>query len=273
MLSAFIEDPQELATLTPQIPEDFSYSPEAVEDDEAAHVFVERDFRNADYVAFCAQARAAAVEYLTDAELVRAYGRHCRSQQKAEDMLTDGARIDGRSNLPVYTTEECAASAALAQLDESDTAVTAHLAAVDTAPENVFDIVMYSLEPRWPASFREAEYRCSRWLVAARACEGTGLWPRYIAMEKAAERGTLCVDVELRTVCGAAWKAAGLHNIGKHLRPPKHRHHSEKRKIRQQRKRERPQSEDNRIRLWLCPEVKEQRAAEKASGIMRGTLR
>jgi hypothetical protein len=180
---------------------------------------------------------------------------------------------DGVPRLPAPTAEECAADAALSALEESDTDITAHLAAVATTPDNVFDLVMYSLEPRWPASFREAEFRCSRWLVAARACEGTALWPRYVAMEKAAERGTLCVDVELRTVCGAAWKAAGLHNIGKHLRAPKHRHHAEKKKIRQQRKRERPQSEDNRIRLWLCPEVKEQRAAEKASGILRGTLR
>jgi hypothetical protein len=224
MLSAFIEDPQELATLEPQIPEDFSYSPELdASDDEA-----------------------------------------------------DGAaripRIDGRPNLPVYTAEECAADAARAQREESDAAVTASLARA-TIPENVFDIVMYSLEPRWPGNFRESEYKCSRWLVAARALEGTGLWSRYVEMEKAAENGTRCVDVKLREACGAAWKAAGLHNLGKHLRPPKHRHHSEKPKERKRRKREHTREDGGGTRLWLCPELKEQRAAENNGGIVRGTLR
>ncbi|MGC2745072.1 MAG: hypothetical protein WA672_18000 [Candidatus Angelobacter sp.] len=179
----------------------------------------------------------------------------------------------GTPTLPVYSAEQCAADAALAMLDEPDLdKVTASLATVAT-PNEIFDIVMYSLEPRWPGNFRESEFKCSRWLVAARACEGTALWPRYVAAEKAAERGTVCVDVELRQTLGKAWKAAGLHNIGKHLRAPRHRHHSAKKKIREQRKRERPQAEDNRIRLWLDPQLSAQRAAEQGSGIMRGTLR
>jgi hypothetical protein len=223
MLTAFIEDATELATLTPQtIPQDFSYSPEFDTDDEAPAI---------------------------------------------------AGRTSGKPSMPAYSVEECAADAALAMIDEPDTAaVTALLNAVDTTPDNVFDLVMYSLEPRWPTSFRETEYKCSRWLVAARALEGTGLWSRYVAAEKAAEHGTKCVDVELRMACGRAWKAAGLHKISKHLRPSRHRHHSEQPKIRQQSiRRERPQ-EDTRIRLWLCPEVKEQREAEN-NGIMRGTLR
>jgi hypothetical protein len=230
MLSAFIEDPQELATLEPQIPEDFSYSPELDASDEADNVPAQRI----------------------------PFGGHDRT---------------GIAMLPRYTAEECAADAARAQRDEPDAAVTASLARADTRPENVFDIVMYSLEPRWPGNFRESEYKCSRWLVAARALQGTGLWSRYVAMEKAAENGTRCVDVELREACGAAWKAAGLHNLGKHLRPPKHRHHAEKPKERKRRKREHTREDGGGTRLWLCPELKEQRAAENNGGIVRGTLR
>ncbi|HEY1525015.1 MAG TPA: hypothetical protein VGH51_02150 [Candidatus Angelobacter sp.] len=180
----------------------------------------------------------------------------------------------GIPTLPVYSAEEATADAALALIDEPDSAkVVASLNAVATAPDAVFDIVMYSIEPRWPVSWREAEYRCSRWLVAARALAGTGLWPRYVAAEKSAERGVVSADAELREMLGKAWRNAGLHQISKHLRPSRHRHHSEKKKIRQQRNRRSEQPrEDTRIRLWLCPEVKEQRAAEN-SGIMRGTLR
>lgn len=229
MLSAFIEDAQELATLEPQlIPEDFSYSPELDAEDEA---------------------------------------------DGATPAIWCAGRPSGSPSLPVYTVEQCAADAALAQIDEPDAAaVTASLAAVDTTPNNVFDIVMYSLEPRWPSSFRESEYKCSRWLVAARALEGTGLWSRYVQAERAAERGTQSVDVELRETLGKAWKAAGLHNISKHMRPARHRHHSEKMKVRQQRiRRERPQ-EDTRIRLWLDPQLKAERA-EQGGRILRGTLR
>jgi hypothetical protein len=170
--------------------------------------------------------------------------------------------------------DQAAVTASLAAVDTTpdQAAVTASLAAVDTTPDNVFDIVMYAIEPRWPTSFREADFRCSRWLVAARACEGTGLWPRYVAAEKAAESGARSVDLELRQTLGAAWKAAGLHNISKHMRPPRHRHHSEKSTARLQRKSERPQ-EDTRIRLWLDLQLREQRAAEQGSGIMRGPLR
>jgi hypothetical protein len=181
-----------------------------------------------------------------------------------EDDEADGGRTSGRPSMPVYSVEECAADAALAMIAEPDAAkVTASLAAVDTTPSNVFDIVMYSIEPRWPTSFREAEYKCSRWLVAARALEGTGLWLRYVAAERAAERGTQSADVELRETLGKAWRAAGLHHISKHLRPPRHRHHSERPKVRQLRSRrsERPR-EDNRVRLWLDPQLSAQRAAE-----------
>lgn len=69
-------------------------------------------------------------------------------------------------------------------------------------------------------------------------------------------------DVELREACGRAWMKAGLHHIGKQMQPPRHRHHSERPKVRQQRRRERPQAEDTRIRLWLCPELKAERVAE-----------
>jgi hypothetical protein len=192
----------------------------------------------------------------------------------AEDDEADGGRTSGRPSMPAYSAEQCAADAVLAMIAEPDgDKVTASLAAVAT-PSEVFDIVMYSLEPRWPGNFRESEFKCSRWLVAARALEGTALWPLYVQAERSAENGTQSADVELRTVLGAAWKAAGLHNIGKHLRAPRHRHHSEKKKVREQRSRrsERPR-EDTSIRLWLCPELKEQRAAEQGGAILRGTLR
>ncbi|HEY2234175.1 MAG TPA: hypothetical protein VGK01_11945 [Candidatus Angelobacter sp.] len=180
----------------------------------------------------------------------------------------------GIPTLPVYSAEECATDAVLAQIEEPDAArISAALNAAMTTPDAVFDICMYSIEPRWPTSFRESEFKCSRWLVAARALEGTGLWPRYVAAEKAAENGTQSADMELRETLGKAWRAAGLHQISKHLRPSRHRHHSERPKVRQQRVRRAQPQEDTRIRLWLCPEVKEQRAAEQGGGILRGTLR
>jgi hypothetical protein len=179
----------------------------------------------------------------------------------------------GIPTLPVYSAEEAAADAALSALQEDPAAVTASLNAAVSSPSDVYNIVMHSLEPRWPPNFRQTEFRCSRWLVAARACEGTALWPRYVAAEKAAERGVVSADMELRETLGKAWRAAGLHNISKHLRAPRHRHHSERPKVRQQRSRrsERPR-EDTRVRLYLCPELKAERAAEQGSGIMRGTL-
>jgi hypothetical protein len=230
MLTAFIEDATELATLTPQsIPEDFSYSPERDAEDEAPV------YRGGPYV---------------------------------------HVPRTGIPTLPVYSAEECATDAALAQIDEPDAArITAALNAAMTTPDAVFDICMYSIEPRWPMSFREAEYRCSRWLVAARALEGTGLWKRYIQAERDAERGVKSADMELRETLGKAWRAKGLHQISKHLRPSRHRHHSERPKVRQQPiRREQPQ-EDSRIRLWLDPQLSAERAAEKSSGIMRGTIR
>jgi hypothetical protein len=206
--------------------------------------------------------------FIEDAELATL------TPQFIPEDLSYSPELDAEDEAPAYSVEECAASAALAVLDEPDTAAVAASVVAAETPDNVFDIVMYSLEPRWPGNFRESEFKCSRWLVAARALEGTGLWPRYVAAEKAAESGTKSVDVELREACGKAWKAAGLHNIGKHLRAPRHRHHSEKKKVREQRNRrsERPR-EDNRVRLWLCPEVQAQRAAQQGGAILRGTLR
>jgi hypothetical protein len=222
-----------MLTASQTIPQDFSYSPEVDAEDEAES-----------------------------------------TQRPFPKMGNLNAPRTGIPTLPAYTQEECAADAALAQIDEPDAArIIALFNAAVTAPDAIFDIVMYSIEPRWPGNFRESEFKCSRWLVAARACEGTALWPRYVAAEKAAERGVVSADMELKTVLGAAWRTAGLHQISKHLRPSRHRHHSERPKIRQQRVRRAQPQEDTRIRLWLCPEVKEQRAAEQGGGILRGTLR
>ena len=58
---------------------------ERLEDEDAAHQFIERDYANADYAEFCQQARACAVVPLSDAELIRAYARHTHSQSAADD--------------------------------------------------------------------------------------------------------------------------------------------------------------------------------------------
>lgn len=58
---------------------------EAQEDADAAYQPIERDYANADYVAFCQQARACAVVPLSDAELIRAYARHTYSQNAADE--------------------------------------------------------------------------------------------------------------------------------------------------------------------------------------------
>lgn len=78
---------------------------ERQEDEDAAHQFIERDYTNADYVAFCQKARAAAIVPLSDAELIRAYGRHTHSQNAADeydewaerDRLEEQQRIAGEA--------------------------------------------------------------------------------------------------------------------------------------------------------------------------------
>ena len=169
-----------------------------------------------------------------------------------------------------YTPEFCRRDAVLAARAESSQAVESLWSSAQMTPDKAFERVMYMLVPRWPPSFLESDYRCSRWLVAARALQGTALWPRYVAAERAYDAtGTHSADVELREACGRAWMKAGLHHIGKHMQPPRHRHHAEKEK---RRKREHTREDSGVTRLWLCPELKEQRAAEKTGGVMRGTL-
>jgi hypothetical protein len=170
-----------------------------------------------------------------------------------------------------YTPEFCQQDAARAAAEETSAAVEKLWTAGAMTPDAAFSTVMYMLESRWPPSFLEAEYRASRWLVAARALEGTGLWPRYVSAERAWEmHGIQSADVELREACGRAWLAADLHHIGRHFEK-RQRHHSEKPRERKPRAR-RKRTEDTSIRLWLCPEVKAERA-EQSSGIMRGTIR
>ncbi|MBZ5508499.1 MAG: hypothetical protein LAO78_23830 [Acidobacteriia bacterium] len=172
--------------------------------------------------------------------------------------------------LPVYSVTECLADAARAASLETETQVEALLSAAEMTPEQVFERCMYSFEQRWFPSYREIEYKASRYWVAYRALNAD-LWQRYTAMERNYEAtGTRCADAELIAACGAAWKKSGLHHLGRHLRAPAHRHHSEKPRQRQPRKRERP-ADDTRIRLWLAPDLKQEREAD--SGIMRGTLR
>jgi hypothetical protein len=69
---------------------------ERLEDEDAAHDFIERDFGSAGYVAFCAQARASAIVPLTDAELKRAYARYAYAQQLAELADEDEAALRDR---------------------------------------------------------------------------------------------------------------------------------------------------------------------------------
>jgi hypothetical protein len=133
-------------------------------------------------------------------------------------------------------------------------------------PGECFDFVLYDgLETHWPTSYREADYRASRWLVAQRACQGTGLWHRYCAAERAfEEHGVRSADVELRETVGAAWRRAGLHRIDLHMKPPRRKHHSE-RALEQRKRRKRPPVD--MIGLWLCPQLKAERAAaEQAKG-------
>jgi hypothetical protein len=73
---------------------------EQLEDSDAARDFSERDYANADYAAFCAQARASAIVPLSDAELIRAYARHTWSkQQAAEDEFVERDRLDERQRI------------------------------------------------------------------------------------------------------------------------------------------------------------------------------
>jgi hypothetical protein len=97
-LSAFIEDPQELATL---IPEDFSYSPEADTDEPAYSYVGERDYTSSEHIEFCRQYAADAITtglpQPTLEELNHAYARRWRdldSDEYAErDRLDERARI------------------------------------------------------------------------------------------------------------------------------------------------------------------------------------
>lgn len=183
----------------------------------------------------------------------------------------DEAELAPPSVIEYPDVEFCRRDAALAAAKETPAAVEALWSMAQMTPDAAFSRVMYMLEARWPPSFLEAEYRASRWLVAARALAGTDLWPRYVAAERAFDQsGTRSADVELREACGRAWMKAGLHHIGKHMQPPKHRHHSEKPRERKP-KRKRERTKDDGVGLWLCDELKAERAAEQS--IMRGTLR
>jgi hypothetical protein len=171
-----------------------------------------------------------------------------------------------------YVRELCRQDALLDTQAETPEEIEKLWTAGEMTPDKAFERCMYMLVPRWPPSFLEADYRCSRWIVASRALAGNALWPRYVAAEKAYDQsGTHSVDVEMREACGRAWMKAGLHHIGNHMQPPRHRHHAEKPKARERRKRE--PREDTRIRLWLDPQLKAERVAEQSGGIMRGTLR
>jgi hypothetical protein len=78
---------------------------ERQEDEDAAHNFSERDYNSADYIAFCKQARAAALVPLSDRELICAYSRHTYSKQQldendewaARDALDERQRIAGEA--------------------------------------------------------------------------------------------------------------------------------------------------------------------------------
>jgi hypothetical protein len=74
---------------------------ERQEDEDAAHDFSERDFRDVDFIAFCAQARACALVPLSDAELICAYSRHTYSQQQKDenDEWAERDRLDERQRI------------------------------------------------------------------------------------------------------------------------------------------------------------------------------
>jgi hypothetical protein len=80
---------------------------EALEDQDAAHDFIERTFDTAEFTAFCEQTRACTSLPLTNAELHLLYARHTYGQQAAEraeeseaaerDALDERQRIAGEA--------------------------------------------------------------------------------------------------------------------------------------------------------------------------------